>query len=260
MPTKIVNTGGVRLGSRQATLKATGGGVSPAPPGPAPPVLVLWLRGDNIAWQDEAKTTPAVADAAPVYWVEGREGVTFEVHTTSPDANRPTLRTAVLNGHNVFRHANSSQSFRQEDVPFAGTTHTLYVVFRATTPSPHTFNPVQCGAGNGFLAQKTVNLRQLFYSGAALFLEDGVSTTGWELWTIRKDSTPLTTFHVNGVTQAITNSSAEYTPPATVTIIGGNSVTGPEVNEWAEVRLYDGAHSDTTVSAIEAELLSYYAL
>jgi len=89
--------------------------------------LQLWLDASDPStlYQDSAATTPAVSDGDPVGCWKDKSGNAYHVIQTD-GTNKPTLRTASLNGRNVLDFDGTNDFLNGGDILDMGTNNLSY--------------------------------------------------------------------------------------------------------------------------------------
>jgi hypothetical protein len=135
---------------RQLLLAGRGLTPSALPTQPTSPLPDFWLIGDSAHYQDTGRTTPAVAEAAPLG--SGTDAATTGPYhpSQSTDANRPTLALSVFKGHAGIKYSTGhSQNLTHATAPLANALRakgTLIACFRsdeASAPGGSVFSTTQ---------------------------------------------------------------------------------------------------------------------
>lgn len=217
-------------------------------------------------WQDSARTTPAVADADVIGAWDDLSGNGYHV-TQGTTANKPTLRTNVLNGFPVIRSDGSDDFLANASFPDFGDTYTVIAVAvnSVSADASQALFEVSTGTANAgfvmfhdtvgrFRGRDASGLRDV--SGADY--RDGAG----RIHTGRNTGTAVQ-YRVNGSAVA---ASTAYTAPNPNTLsrldifrITGNTVY-THVGDLAALIIFNTSLSDADRDALETLLNTRYGV
>lgn len=221
-------------------------------PGPAPDFRV------------DASQIVGLSDGDPVAAWPDVSGNSRDFTQATP-ANRPIYKTGGLAGRPYVDFV-TSDSLVASTLPTPVSSYTLFIVLRNTTSVTQFafyWGTSANGMGIGFVSpQRSVQHRN---GGATVnCLDDTYTVNIGEAWTIRRNSAgPLLEFWVDGVSEAITNSTSAMGALSAAAIIGAFNPAAPSAfwsGDVFEIIGYASVLTDPERVAIENYLIAKYGL
>lgn len=228
----------------------TGGGVYPH----------TWhYAGSPQLYTDVGKTTLARTDGDAVYVSSSQGSDTHDI-VQAVAANRPTLRTGVLNGHPVFR-CDGTDYLQGAFTGALTQPYTLFVVAQLSAA-------VIADGLNNYLLDGDDNAHNmlLFDRGggpnkwavnAGATLDGSATDANWNTWMVLINGA-LSQFWHNGVSEAAGDVGAEFGDGLTVGANTGGA--GGWVGDIAEALIYDSNLSTADKNQVGQYLAAKYAL
>jgi hypothetical protein len=245
-----------RTARKLLTLGLLGGGGS-APFSPLTiPGLTLWLDASDAStlFQNDAGTTPAVADGAVVgYW--GDKSGSGEHATQATTGNKPILKTGIQNGKNVIRFdgtddnlINVALSVSQPD--------TIFLVVSIETGDIYEIVLDSSGPPNRQYMGKTA-VGGAYYMGADTEVFATAITAGCKIIRFVFNGASSAAF-ANAVSVVTGNAGTQSLAGLTV---GRNSAgAAPFGGDISEILVYSGLLSASSIAAVEAYLNAKWAV
>jgi hypothetical protein len=241
--------------------------------------LVFWLDSSDAATlaQDEAGTTPAVADNAPVARWADKSGSGW--HMLSPngvaggnDTNRPALKTAIINGKPVIR-TNGTISFmrRITTISITGDDLTVFAVTRrvAFVDANEALLSIASSASNDFdnvegtVIGHSVSSTDISDSRDDVILSDLTHPSNGTsfIYSSKYDGTNQIGY-LNGVAGTPVACAGSFSSEK-ISLGFRNSaasISNPNNRDYAEILIYDSDLSDANREAVESYLAAKWGL
>jgi hypothetical protein len=248
--------------------------------------LQFWLDAADAAtlFQDEAGTTPAVANDAPVGRWADKSGSNW--HLTSPNAvsggdgtNRPALKTNILNGKPVIRTNGSIHFMRATNAAITGTSLTVFVVTKRiafVNANEALMSLASTGAEDFDNVESTVIGHSVAASAPFPQLNGDISdsrddvilsdcahaATGTAFVYSSKYNGTNQTGYINGVAATPVATTGTFSVEK-ISIGFRNtpaSISNPNNRDYAEILIYNSALSNTDREAVEAYLIAKWGI
>jgi hypothetical protein len=175
------------------------------------PWLLYYQVGTSLAYQDDELTTPATADGDRVGGLQDLSAPAIPTLQYTLDANRPTLKTNILNGRPVVRVATSHGLATRDDTIVPVTSGYLAVIVNRTGGAADTMGVSARRSDSGvpiFVLRATDGTAAKGYDGTRLRNDANVlvdlasdQAAGWQLIEVTWDGATVTRYR-GGVSRA----------------------------------------------------------
>ena len=207
----------------------------------------LWLKPEALVLND--------GDAVSSWPDSSGNGNTF-IQVTG--ANQPLYKVAQQNGRAGVQFDGINDRLAHAGVVTANSVYSIFIVhrFNVATGTEYLFRN---GDPDGYAVEKTSANRAVLHRAVAE-LSDSAATTNTEIWASIQTAAPLAKLWVNGVNQALTNSTSAVNAPSSAAEIGTFNGALPFGGFIFELIVYDNPLSDTDRGAVENYLNQKYAV